>query len=179
MTSIAEKLRLIRESLPNRPGVRAVASLLGYDVPNKYGYYESSQFKKDALPLDKAREIAAGFGKLGGDPAEVLALAGLSADEQRVEVSKIKVGAAEPNLLQMSVVFPNERELTDMFAGLLEAVDRPDLVDELAPRLAQLLPNGIARTLASSSPRRSGARPRQRDVAAPPPAKDRPERPSR
>lgn len=59
-------------------------------------------------------------------------------------------------ILMMPVSFPSEDMLTDMFAGILELVDRPDLVDELASRLAQRLPNALAQAQAAHIARGKG-----------------------
>lgn len=176
--TIAEKLKALREALPaieGQPvGVRAIAAAMGHpDVPNAYGYYESSAFKRKTLPLEKAREIAAAFAKLGGRQEDILALTALNPDE--IEAQPSRVADPAPRTVMLAVQMPSEDELTDMFVGLLEAADRPDLAGELAPRLARLLPDGLGRARVGRK-----ARPKAvlntPGVTPPRPAKERPER---
>jgi len=141
--SAAAKLRALRESLPNRPGVRAVAALLGYDMPNGYGYYESAQFKRDTLPLDKAREFAAAFVTLGGQAEDVLALAGLTDAEQVTEAKAVPV-IQERRSLMLPVSLPAHDRLTRMMRGLLEGIGLPDVADQHAEELALQLPDALA-----------------------------------
>jgi hypothetical protein len=143
MPTTAQKLKKIRESLPGRPGVRRIAEALGYSVQNRYGYYEGTQFKKDTLPLDMAREIAAVFAQLGGDPSEVLALGGLTKDETDREVAMIE-RPAPFQFVRLDVALPNANALTDMFRQLLRSVGQPQIADEVAPWLARRLPSALA-----------------------------------
>ncbi len=53
----------------------------------------------------------------------------------------------QPETVAMPVALPSAKALIQMFEGLFEAVDRPDLADELAPRLAQHFPTALRRTL--------------------------------
>lgn len=53
--------------------------------------------------------------------------------------------AASP--LLMPVRLPNVDALTDMFWGMIQAADMPEIADELAPRLAQSLPDGLSLAL--------------------------------
>lgn len=171
----AEKLRALRVALPGKPGVRQIAAEMGYpDTPNAYGYYEGKTFTKKTLPLDKAMEIATVFQHLGGDPKAVLALTALSAAE--IEEVRIPV-KNEPTMIQMAVAFPSVPELTGIFRTMLDMADRSDLADELAPKLARLLPGVLGQGRGHQSVAGSGAK-KSRTEDAQPLAKDRPERPS-
>ena len=50
--------------------------------------------------------------------------------------------------LMMPVRLPSVDALTDMFWGMIQAANMPDIADELAPRLAQSLPDGLSLALA-------------------------------
>lgn len=139
---IADQLRALRESLPDKPGVRAVARAMGEDMPNAYGYYEGKTFNKNALPLDKAREIAAAFEKLGGDGGEVLKLAGLA--DQEVEREAVAVPAPRQIFIPMAVALPNEDAIVAMMRGLLLGVGLDVEADRHAETLARRLPEALA-----------------------------------
>jgi hypothetical protein len=172
---VAEKLRQIRESLPSALGPREAARRMGKpDTPNAYSYYESKQFTRETLPLDKAREIAAIFADFGGDPSEVLALAGLAGNDAEAEVKAIQDDRPQIVTITMPVVLPSAVDLTVMFGGLLEAAGRLDLADELAPQLAQRFPAALERSLAHRPSPALGAR-KSHGADVPQPAKDRPE----
>lgn len=143
MPNAADSLRALRESLPGKPGVREVARVLGYDMPNTYGYYESRAFKKQHLPLDKAREFAAAFQELGGDPADVLALAGLGADEKAHEAARLRHEPDPYQLLPFNVAFPSEDALTETLSGLLDSIGVDPDEDERARKLARQLPGAL------------------------------------
>ncbi len=147
--TIAAKLKAIRESLPRKLSVRDMATRMGKpDVPNTYGYYESAKFNKAALPLDKARLFAEAFAEHGGDPREVLALAGLEAADVEDQAQAIAPAALASLTISLPVSLPSGERLTDMMAGMLDAADLPHLVDEYAERLAQLLPTALAEAAA-------------------------------
>jgi hypothetical protein len=156
MDSVAARLKKIRLSLPGagtrpaKPGVREIARALGYDMPNHYGYYEDPKFKKSALPLDKAREIAAVFQLYGGDPADVMALAGLSQGEIPVEKPRHE---SEIAFAMLPVALPSSERLTTMMRGLLKAVGLEREADEYAERLARLLPSALAQSAADPQSR--------------------------
>ncbi|MBD3762614.1 hypothetical protein [Rhizorhabdus sp.] len=149
MENAGTRLKAIREALPKKAGVREIARALGYDKSFKYGYYESAGFKKDVLPFDKAKEFAAVFRQYGGDPAEVLALAGLSGDDQVRESAALPDPAPQLIYAMMPVAFPSEEALTRMFETILEKLAPPDLVDVLAQNLALRLPTALAQASAS------------------------------
>lgn len=169
---VAEKLRQIRESLPTVLGPREAARRMGKpETPNAYSYYESKQFTRETLPLGKAREIAAIFSEFGGDPLEVLALAGLAGQDADAESKAIFDNRPQVVTINMPVVLPSEADLTVMFEGLLDAAGRPDLADELAQQLAQRLPAALVRSLGRQSTVEMIA-PRSRDADAQLSAKD-------
>lgn len=166
----AEKLRSIRESLPEKLGVRDVARLMGKpDTPNAYGYYEGKSFTKDRLPLDKAREIAAIFAEHGGNPADVLALAGIMSDEVEAEVRAVEAHRPQTITINLPVVLPSSAELTTMMEGVLDSVGLSHLSDEYAGRLARLLPSALAEAAAPGGSPRKG-RLTQADAPLPDPA---------
>lgn len=143
MPNAAESLKALREALPGSPGVREIARELGYEMPNAYGYYESKQFKKAHLPLDKAREFAEVFERLGGDASAVLALAGLTVKEQDREALQIRGPSPPFQLVPFNIAFPSEDALTEALSGLLDGVGIDPEQDERARKLARLLPNAL------------------------------------
>lgn len=139
---IADQLRALRESLPDKPGVRAVAREMGEEMPNAYGYYEGKTFNKPTLPLDKAREIAAAFERLGGQRSDVLRLAGLADDEIEREVAFTP--PPTQILIPMAVALPSEGAIVAMMRGLLRGVGLEAEADKHAETLAQRLPEALA-----------------------------------
>jgi hypothetical protein len=92
------------------------------------------------MPFDP--QLADGFAEaFGVTRDEILYRAGITTSLPSQSV------AAGPTLM-LPVSLPSGSDLTSMFAGMLETADRPDLVAELAPRLAQLLPGGLVRATA-------------------------------
>lgn len=182
MDSIATRLRRLRETLAGTdgpPGVREIARALGYDMPNAYGYYESASFKKDALPLDKARAFAAVFKHFGGKPEDVLALAGLSVAEQKSEAQAIANEIPTVQHVRMDVALPSADALTRMFETMLEKEVEPGRRDALARSLALRLPAGLARASTSQPVRVRDVSPVD-DEGIPPPSKGpQPPRPGR
>lgn len=140
---IADQLKALREAIPGSPGVRQIARELGYEKHNGYGYYEGATFNKPTLPLDKAREFAAVFSRLGGDGQAVLKLAGLSDDEIAREPMAIDLN--DPVYLPMPVAFPNEDAIVAVMRGLLRGVGLEEEADKYAATLAQRLPKALAR----------------------------------
>lgn len=55
--------------------------------------------------------------------------------------------STEGTLVQMSVSLPSAPELTEMFRTMLDMAGRQDLADELAPKLALLLPGVLGRRI--------------------------------
>jgi len=88
MTSIAERLKALRESAQPDLSVRKMASKLGCP-PSSYAAYEDpKKFKRPILPLEKAKQFADVLGEHGVDRKEVLALAGVTGEltEKRDDV---------------------------------------------------------------------------------------------
>jgi hypothetical protein len=163
--TIPAKLKAIRESLPEKLTVREISAQMGKpDVPNTYGYYESAQFTRKSLPLEKAQVIASIFARHGGDPRAVLRLAGLSEADVDAEASAIGLHQARTITISLPVTLPSEERLTEMMAGLLDAVGLPNLADDYASRLAQLLPTALAGASTLDAPHRSA---RERSPALP------------
>lgn len=167
----ATDLRRLRESLPGSPGVRAIAAALGYEKHNAYGYYESKDFKKDTLPLDKAREFASAFERLGGDGRAVLKLAGLTDEE--VEREHVTPTGPAVYHIQMAVALPSADRLAAMMSGLLKGVGLEEEAGKHAETLARRLPVALARAVADSAVPvgDTAAKPAERRL---PPAEHRP-----
>lgn len=171
MTPPYEKMRALRA----RSGLsmRAFASRLGSPLDTRYAYYEEKRFT-GPLPIDAARRIAAALMPFGVDPAEVLALAGLSADE-----AEAAPALAEPPIqyVRLDVALPNADALTRMFETMLEKELPPSRRDALARNLALRLPTALQRASGSQPARVRGAG-HGGDADPPPPAKHRrPRRP--
>ena len=126
--------------------MRAFAARLGSPLDTRYAYYEEKRFT-GPLPIDAARHIAAALQPFGVDPAEVLALAGLSADEADAGPS-----LADPAVqyVRLDVALPNAEALTRMFETMLEGEVPESRRDALARSLALRLPAALQR--ASGSP---------------------------
>lgn len=174
--TIPAKLKAIRESLPEKLTVREISAAMGKpDVPNTYGYYESAQFTRKTLPLDKAQMIATIFARHGGDPRAVLRLTGLSEADVDAEASAIGLDQPRTITISLPVTLPSEERLTAMMAGMLDSVGLPNLADDYAGQLAQLLPTALAGAAAPDGLRRS-ARERQPSAPAQDPAKAGPDK---
>lgn len=147
MDTVGEQLKALRGRTPHT--VRTVARFLGFENHSRYSYYEGKRFK-GPVPVDLARRLAELFYRSGKvQPHEVLRLAGLSdaeAANEEVQFLDNRHPPAPPQIIQMDVRLPSERSMTEMFVGMLEAVDRPDLTDELAVQLARLLPTALSMT---------------------------------
>jgi len=147
METVGEQLKALRARTPHT--VRTVARFLGYDNHSRYSYYEGKRFK-GPVPVDLARRLAELFYRSGNvQPHEVLKLAGLSdaeAASEEVQFLDSRNPPSPPQIIRMDVRLPSERAMTEMFVGMLEAVDRPDLTDELAIQLARLLPTALSMT---------------------------------
>ncbi len=155
--------------------MRAFAARLGAPLDTRYAYYEEKRFT-GLLPVDAARQIAAALQACGVEPQEVLALAGLSADESGAEMA-----AAAPLVqwIRLDVALPNAAALTRMFETMLEEDVPADARDALAQKLALRLPGALQR--ASEAPpvpvRAVPVQERGRGEAAAPPAPARHRRP--
>ncbi len=144
MTQPHEQMRALRA----RSGLsmRAFASRLGSPLDTRYAYYEEKRFT-GPLPIDAARRIAAALQPFGVEAAEVLAIAGLSADE-----ADAGPPIADPAVqyVRLDVALPNAEALTRMFETMLELEVPPSRRDALARNLALRLPAALQR--ASGSP---------------------------
>lgn len=171
MTQPHEKMRALRA----RSGLsmRAFAARLGDPLDTRYAYYEEKRFT-GLLPIDAARRIAAALQPFGIEPSEVLALAGLSADE--AEATPV---IADPAVqyVRLDVALPNADALTRMFETMLEKDVPPGRRDALARSLAVRLPAALQRASGAPPVPVRGASPAT-DADAPPPARHhRPRRP--
>jgi transcriptional regulator with XRE-family HTH domain len=144
MENISEKLKALRE----RAGlsVRDVARHLEFETHSRYAYYESPRYTGDALPLPLARRLAGLFKGEHVEAEEVLALAGLGADEAKEQAKDVGGFRARPHRIFMEVQLPNEASLTRMFDAMLELAGHDDVSGELARTLAVLLPNVLGGT---------------------------------
>jgi len=143
MTLPFEKMRALR----GRSGLsmRAFAARLGSPLDTRYAYYEEKRFT-GPLPIDAARRIAAALRPFSVDPAEVMALAGLSADE---DIGP-PIADTPVQYIRLDVALPNADALTRMFETMLEKAVPPSRRDALARSLALRLPAALQR--ASDSP---------------------------
>ncbi|KKC27863.1 hypothetical protein WP12_01465 [Sphingomonas sp. SRS2] len=126
--------------------MRSFASGLGSPLDTRYAYYEEKRFT-GPLPIDAARQIATALQPFGVEPAEVLALAGLTAEERDSELSAI-IPAFQ--YVRLDVALPNADALTRMFETMLEKDVPAGQRDALARNLALRLPAALQR--ASVSP---------------------------
>lgn len=146
--------------------MRSFAASLGSPLDTRYAYYEEKRFT-GLLPIDAARRIAAALQPFGVEPGEILALAGLTADERDAELAAI-----EPPVqyVRLDVALPNADALTRMFETMLEKEVPAAQRDALARNLALRLPAALQRASASppvpvrdaAPPRDADARPRAR-----------------
>lgn len=142
--SVNLKLKALRSAARPKLTIREMADRLG--VPHSsYNYFEDpKRFKKKSLPIDFARSVAAVLSDHGIDPAEVMALAGLTDVEAEPEVREI--ASQKPSVIHISlpVALPSEVALRDMFRSLLVLVPEGATKDEAAAILARRLPSGLA-----------------------------------
>lgn len=125
--------------------MRAFAARLGSPLDTRYAYYEEKRFT-GLLPIDAARRIAAALQPFGVDPAKVMALAGLAADE-----ADAGPPIADPAVqyIRLDVALPNADALTRMFETMLEKEVPPSRRDALARSLALRLPAALQRASGS------------------------------
>lgn len=143
MDSVNLKLRDLRSRAVPRLSVRGMAAAL--DIPlGTYSAYESARYKKPTLPLDFARKVASVLTNYGVDPADVMALAGLTESEAEPEAREIEATRPAMQVISMQVVLPSEVALRDMFRSLLVLVPEGATKDEAAAILARRLPSGLA-----------------------------------
>jgi transcriptional regulator with XRE-family HTH domain len=171
MSQPYEQMRALRA----RSGLsmRAFAARLGAPLDTRYAYYEEKRFT-GPLPIDAARRIAAALQPFGVDPAEVMTLAGLLADE-----AEAGAPLADPAVqyVRLDVALPNADALTRMFETMLDGEVPPGRRDALARNLAQRLPAALQRASGSPPVPVRGAS-SAGDADPPPPAtRRRPRRP--
>lgn len=143
MENVSTRLRDLRMQASPRLSVRAMAVEL--DLPlGTYSNYESSRYKKSALPLELTRKIAGVLSQHNVDPAEVMKLAGLSDQEVEPEAKIIETARPTVQYVTMSVAMPSEAALKEMFRTLLVLVPDGATKDEAAAILARRLPAGFA-----------------------------------
>lgn len=138
------KLKDLRKAAVPRLTVRAMAEAL--DMPlGSYARYEGhGGYKKQYLPIDFARKVAAVLAEHKIDPAEVMKLAGLKGDEAEPEAREIEAARPTVQYVAMQVALPSEVALRDMFRSLLVLVPEGASKDEAAEILARRLPAGLA-----------------------------------
>ncbi|UXC90112.1 helix-turn-helix domain-containing protein [Sphingobium sp. RSMS] len=144
MPSVGPKLKALRSRAQPTLTIRKMAEELGIGY-SRYAYFEDEKrYKKATLPLDMTRAIADVLARYGVDPAEVMALAGLTDAEVEPEARDIE--AHRPTLVSINlpVVLPSEAALRDMFRSLLVLVPEGATKDEAAAILARRLPSGLA-----------------------------------
>lgn len=124
--------------------MRQAAQKLGLG-PSSYALYENpNTYKKSFLPIDFARKVAAVFADHGISPNDVMKLAGLTETEAEPEAREIESQRPPLQLVSMSVAFPSEAALKDMFESLLALIPAEATRAEAAEILAQRLSSGFA-----------------------------------
>lgn len=144
MQPIATRLKELRKSATPPLTVRGIAEELGLPFGTYSSYETPSRFKKNALPLDLTRRIAAVLAKHNVDPLEVMKLAGLKDEEAEPEVRVIEATRPQVQFISLPVMLPSEVALRDMFRSLLVLVPEGATKDEAAEILARRLPSGLA-----------------------------------
>jgi transcriptional regulator with XRE-family HTH domain len=153
--------------------MRAFAARLGSPLDTRYAYYEEKRFT-GLLPIDSARRIAAALQPFGVEPQEVLALAGLSADD--VETGPIVLGPTV-QYVRLDVALPSADALTRMFETMLEGHVPASRRDALARNLALRLPAALQRASGSQPVPVRDAVPARGADAPPAARRRRPRRP--
>lgn len=152
--------------------MRAFAARLGPPLDTRYAYYEEKRFT-GLLPIDAARQIAAALLPYGVEPRELLALAGLSADERHAAAT----AGAPLQYVRLDVALPNADALTRMFEAMLENDVPASRRDALARSLALRLPAALQRASASPPVPVRGAAPAGGEDFPPAATHRRPRRP--
>ena len=152
MQKIGDQLKALRKQA--NVSVREMAAELGIPNHSGYSYYEGPRFK-GWLEVEFARRVADILARKGVEPGRVLALAGLQEQEVENEEALARVRRIAPmTFVSLPVRLPSEASLTRMFDGMFQAAGREDLSDELAQRLAQLLPAALGATPVDDDPPR-------------------------
>lgn len=170
MSTYGSRLKALRLSAVPSPTIRAIAQeALGWENHNNYSYLEGQTRPDKPIEIEVARKIATYLAARGVDPAAVMALAGLTAEEASVESKQIAADRdAPPQVIALPVMLPNVETLSQMIVGLFEGAGQPVPSDELARTLARLLPDALRQALDQPLFRRS--------VTPPPVAADSPPR---
>lgn len=144
MPPVGPKLKELRLRAKPKLSIRRIAEEL--EIPfASYAFYERPDgYKKPFLPLDFARRVAAILAGYGVDPADVMALAGLTEAEAEPEAREIESQRPAFISITLPVVLPSEVALRDMFRSLLVLVPEGATKDEAADILARRLPAGLA-----------------------------------
>ncbi|MEK7454055.1 MAG: helix-turn-helix transcriptional regulator [Pseudomonadota bacterium] len=144
MPPIGPKLKELRLRAKPKLSIRKIADAL--EIPHaSYQFYEREDgYKKSLLPLDFARRVATVLAKYGVDPADVMALAGLTESEAKPEAREIEALRPTAQFAVMTVALPSEAALTDMFESLLSLIPPEATRAEAAQILARRLPSGFA-----------------------------------
>lgn len=144
MEPVGNRLKQLRLSAVPPLSIRQIADRLGMGH-SSYNFYESSKtYKKPFLPIEFTRKVATLLSEYGVDPAEVMKLAGLSDQEAEPEAKVIEEALPAAQYVSVSMLFPSEVALTDMFETLLSIVPQDATRREAAQILARLLPAGFA-----------------------------------
>ncbi|MCW2399674.1 XRE family transcriptional regulator [Sphingobium sp. B2D3C] len=144
MSPVGPKLKALRLRAVPPLSIRRAAEKLEMGH-SSYNFYENpNSYKKSHLPLDFARKVAAMLAEYGVDPAEVMMLAGLNESEAEPEARAIEAAKPAVQYVTLSVAFPSEDALADMFQSLLALVPADATRAEAARILAQRLPAGFA-----------------------------------
>ena len=144
MPAVGPQLKALRLRAKPALSIRKMADELGIGH-SRYQYFEDpNRYKKAALPLDLTRAIAAVLTLRGVDPAEVMALAGLTDSEAEPEGREIESQRPVAQFATLRVELPSEVALTDMFESLLAIVPSDATRTETAQILARRLGVGLS-----------------------------------
>lgn len=157
MDSVTAELRRLRMSATPPLSVRGMADALGVPLSSYSRYENDRYFKKQFLPMEFVRKIAPILASRHVDPFDIMALAGLSADEAEPDVESLAAKAPPLQQIFMPVTLPSETALAEMFEALLLSISESLPRAELALQLAQLLPVGLAQLQFAPTDRRTVA----------------------
>lgn len=144
MPPVGPKLKELRLTAKPKLSIRRIAEEL--EIPfASYAFYERPDgYKKPFLPLDFARRVAGILAGYGVDPADVMALAGLTESEAEPEAREIESQRPAAQFATLRVELPSEVALTDMFESLLAIVPPDATRTETAQILARRLGVGLS-----------------------------------
>lgn len=144
MSSAALRLKELRKSAIPALTVRAMADALGIPFGTYSSYETPARYKKPFLPMDLTRKVASVLSDRGVDPAEVMKLAGLTAEEAEPEARMVEASRPHVQFVSLQLALPSEAALRDMFRSLLVLVPEGASMDEASEILARRLPSGLA-----------------------------------